>query len=214
MTHPNSAADVWLVRHPETDWNRDRRYQGRSDRPFTDRGRAQLQAIAEVFREIPVGVIVTSGLQRTDAVAKAIGSCREHTQLTKDDRWCEIDHGRWEGLTYLEVRERFGDHAGKRLEAPCHFDAHGGETLAQLADRVARAWDALPRAVNGCCVIVSHATPIQALLCHLLQMPLDRYWQLRIDLASLTRITRHSEGAVIQSTNRMVMTLPEVNRHG
>jgi broad specificity phosphatase PhoE len=105
-------------------------------------------------------------------------------------------------MAYLEVREWFGRHAAERLQAPCRLRAHGGETLTEVADRVALAWDELPLPADGCCAVVSHATPMQVLLFHLLQMPLDRYWQLRIDLASLTRVMRHPAGAVVQFTNR------------
>jgi 2,3-bisphosphoglycerate-dependent phosphoglycerate mutase/probable phosphoglycerate mutase len=202
---------VWLVRHTETDWNRSGRYQSHSDRPLTRRGVAHLRAVAESFRTARVALVVSTGLVRTDRLAAAIAGQHEHAAHVRDRCWAEVDHGRWEGLTYAEVAEQFGDSATERFRDTCRSRAHGGETLEELAARVWRAWQELPRTEEGACVVVAHATPIQALLCRILQIPLDRYWQMRIDLGSISHVRIDTAGPSVQSLNH-VPQLPVRNR--
>jgi 2,3-bisphosphoglycerate-dependent phosphoglycerate mutase/probable phosphoglycerate mutase len=194
--------DLWLVRHTETDWNESRRYQGRADRPLTRRGLDHVAAVAARFRGVPVALVVSSGLARTDALAAAIATQAPGARRACDPRWQEIDHGTWEGLTYGEVLARFGASATARFDDPWRWDGHSGETLCALSRRVDAAWDALCRVHEpGGCVIVSHATPIQLLLCRLLQLPPDRYAEIRIDLGGITHLEIHPSGAIAASIN-------------
>jgi 2,3-bisphosphoglycerate-dependent phosphoglycerate mutase/probable phosphoglycerate mutase len=211
MKDQKPAGAVWLVRHTETDWNRSGRYQSHSNRPLTRRGVAQLRAVAASFRTARVGMVVSTGLVRTDRLAVAIAGQHEHARHVRDKRWTEVNHGRWEGLTYAEVGERFGESATERFRDSCRSRAHGGETLEELADRVWRAWQELPRTEEGGCVVVAHATPIQALLCRILQIPLERYRQIRIDLGSISHVRIDSAAPSVQSLNH-VPPLPVGNR--
>lgn len=208
MKDEEPAADVWLVRHTETDWNRSGRYQSRSDRPLTRRGVAHLEAVAEFFREARVALVVSSGLLRSDRLARAIADRHEGgATLVRDERWAEVDHGRWEGFTYAEVIERFGEGAAERFREPSRSRVHGGETLDGLAERVSAAWEELPRLQSKGCVVVTHATPIQALVCRILHVPLECYWQIRIDLGGITCVQVHGAGATIRFVN-CVPSLP------
>jgi 2,3-bisphosphoglycerate-dependent phosphoglycerate mutase/probable phosphoglycerate mutase len=194
-----AAADIWLVRHTETDWNHRSRYQSRSDRPLTRRGRAHLGAVAGFFRDACVTQVVSSGISRTDRLGQVIADQHPHAALLRDARWAEVDHGRWEGLTHSQVIERFGDGATKRFRQPARSRVHGGETLYTLAQRVSAAWEEVLRSQTEGCVVVAHATPIQVLLCRILHMPLDRYWQIRIHLGGITCVQVHKAGARLGS---------------
>ena len=202
--------DVWLVRHTETDWNEQRRYQGPSDRPLTRAGETHVPAIAAFFRGAPIAAVTSTGLERTDALARAIAAQVGVATITTDARWREVDHGTWEGLTYAEVLEQFGPSAGARNDAPWSWNGHGGETLAMTFERVRAAWDELaPADRGGGRLIVSHATPIQLLLCHLLHVPPTQYWQIRIDLGGITHLKIFPSGAIAQFVNRVSIVQSE-----
>jgi alpha-ribazole phosphatase len=196
--HPRS---VWLVRHGQTDWNLARRYLGVSDRPLTLYGMRQASALARFFNARKVDVIVHSGLARTEAVAQAITGHRQ-IPVVREAQWGEVSHGRWEGLTYQEVMRLFRAEAQARMGDPVNNAPEDGETLSMLAERVSAAWAALGEQYPGQrIVVVTHAAPIQAMLCALTHMPLAEYWRWRIDLGSATGIDCYPGTSIIRAVN-------------
>ncbi|WP_026369363.1 histidine phosphatase family protein [Kallotenue papyrolyticum] len=197
--------DVWLVRHPQTDWNRARRYQSRSDRPLTALGEAQARALAHRLRRLSFAAIVTSGQRRCDAVVELVAAQQPgRGHLLRDARWREADHGAWEGLTAREVLARFPAQAQARWGDPWRSRAHGGESGADVWTRVQAACAQLLRDFDGGRVlIVTHATPIQLLLCALLGLPFERSWQWRIDTGSLTNLDLYPSGAIVRTINSL-----------
>ena len=98
---------ILLVRHGETEWNLQRRYQGRSDSPLTATGVAQAHAIGQLLGALPEtqsARIISSPLGRAQATAKII---RQHfaaaPELRFDDRLRELSLGSWDGLTYSDI---------------------------------------------------------------------------------------------------------------
>ena len=98
---------ILLVRHGETEWNLQRRYQGRSDSPLTERGIAQAHAMGRLLGTLPdasYARIVSSPLGRARRTADII---RDHLRpapgLRLDERLCELSLGSWDGLTYREI---------------------------------------------------------------------------------------------------------------
>ena len=99
-------AELILVRHGETDWNRDRRYQGHADPPLNDAGRVQAEQLAESLETLELDAIYTSDLRRAAETAEIIGAGRG-IPIVHDPGLREIDVGSWSGLTREEIEERF-----------------------------------------------------------------------------------------------------------
>jgi 2,3-bisphosphoglycerate-dependent phosphoglycerate mutase/probable phosphoglycerate mutase len=194
---------IWLVRHGQTDLNKARRYQGTSDSPLTDYGLRQTAALAWRLRRIPFTSAIISPYSRTRTVAATILAGRA-VPLTEDARWDELHHGRWEGLNYREVRSRFPAEAAARFADALHGRADGGESLAEVAQRVLAAWAALLRERSGERVlVVTHATPIQLLLCATSRLPLEQYWRWRIDLSSITALDSYNGTLIVRMVNEV-----------
>jgi broad specificity phosphatase PhoE len=98
---------ILLVRHGETEWNRERRNQGRLDSPLTERGIAQAHAIGRLIRNLPnasAARIVVSPLGRARRTAEIICEHLDHApELGLDNRLRELSTGSWDGLTYTEI---------------------------------------------------------------------------------------------------------------
>ena len=101
---------ILLVRHGETEWNLQRRYQGRSDSALTTTGIAQAHAIGRLVDTLPeakAARIIASPLGRAQRTAEII---REHfavaPKLQFDDRLRDLSLGSWDGLTYTEIAAR------------------------------------------------------------------------------------------------------------
>jgi alpha-ribazole phosphatase len=194
---------VWLVRHGQTDWNLARRYLSESDRPLTAYGLRQAAALGAFFATRKIDAIIHSGLARTEHVARAICGSRAIPVLG-DARWRETSHGQWEGLTYREVMRRFPENAAQRFADPLDAAPMGGESLGALDTRVAEAWSALGDAFPAQrLVIVTHATPIQAILCHLTGVPLAEHWRWRADLGSATGVDCYASTTIVRAVNVM-----------
>lgn len=193
---------VWFVRHGQTHYNLERRYQSRADSPLTAYGRQQMAALAVRLRRIPFTVALASPSQRTRLAAAAILEGRRGVNVRLEPGWAETNHGGWEGLTYREVLARFPEEAQARWADGVHGRAAGGESLAEVHARVASAWQTLLREHQGGRVLVAtHATPIQLVLCASFGLPASEHWHWRIDLGSLTCLDVYAAGAIVRTVN-------------
>src|SRR5690348_14779444 len=95
---------ILLVRHGETPWNREGRYQGRTDVPLSEVGEAQAAALGARLARVPLAVAVASPLSRARRTAEAVLAGRSPaTTLELDPGLLEISHGGWEGKLASEV---------------------------------------------------------------------------------------------------------------
>lgn len=147
-----------LVRHGETDWNRDRRVQGQTDIPLNETGRRQALALSAELNGRAFAAVYSSDLVRAYETATILAEPRSLTVIPVP-ALREKDFGSWEGLTDAEVLRRF-PHA---LAGPWG-DA---ETSAEVSTRVVAAVSEIVAAHAGDAVlVVTHGGPIRALLRH------------------------------------------------
>jgi probable phosphoglycerate mutase len=99
---------IVLVRHGETDWNRENRFQGHADPPRNEAGRAQSREVAEQLVAERVTIVYTSPLQRAHETARILAA-RLDLDVRVSDALEEVDVGSWSGLTRAEVEARFPD---------------------------------------------------------------------------------------------------------
>ncbi len=154
------ATTVLLARHGETDWNRERRWQGHADTPLNERGRDQARALAALVRDDPPQPLYASDLRRARETAEILAAGLELPVLL-DRRLREVDVGEWSGLTTAEVELRYPDGVERRRsgatgwESGESFDAMSARILAVLAElSLAHAGERV--------VVVSHGGPMRA----------------------------------------------------
>lgn len=166
---PASPPPLYVMRHGETDWNATGRYQGRSDRPLSERGRVQAGALGEALAVALAG----DGMAPWDAdfVSSPLGRCIETMNIVRralrveagtvriEPNFAEVSYGAWEGLTEVEIHTRDGAHYVARQADPEHIAPPGGESFGALRLRVASGLAGLERPT----VIVCHAGVISAL---------------------------------------------------
>jgi len=151
-----------LARHGETDWNRERRWQGHADRPLNTRGRQQAGDLSEQLASFRLDAIYASDLRRAIATAAAVAEVRG-LKVTERQQLREVDVGSWSGLTGSEVRER--DPQGLALWERGETGWSDGETHADMRERVLAEVHRIGRLhVAETVLIVSHGGPIRAVL--------------------------------------------------
>ena len=158
----------YIIRHGQTDWNLQGRWQGKADIPLNDAGRAQAQRLAGYLhrRRIRFDSIYNSDLLRAWETATVIAE-RLDVAPTPLPALREIDVGAWSGLTRDEVQTRFHD-LWERLRSGEDVPRGGsGETFGQLYDRVIGAVEQLMHKRPGQTIaLVTHGGPARALLLH------------------------------------------------
>ena len=128
--------ELLLVRHGETDWNRDRRFQGHADPPLNETGREQAHALAAELTSEGIELVYTSDLARAVETAEIVAArLGADVRSMRDLR--EIDVGEWQGLTWQEIEERYPD--GARSWRARGYGWETGETYEELGDRVVAA---------------------------------------------------------------------------
>ena len=209
MTGVSRHTVCWLIRHGQTTWNRERRYLSRTNLPLNAFGHEQAAAVAWRLRRQPLTAVIHSDLRYTGQTAAAIAARDKAPQIEADRDWREADQGHWEGLTYRELMERYPEEAQARFADPWSVAPAGGETLAGMKGRVLAAWRELLRCHDGGRIaIVTHAGPIQLLLCELLGIATSRCWQLRIDLGSVSGIDLYPSAAIVRFVNEVPSLRP------
>ena len=153
---------IVLVRHGETDWNRDSRFQGRADPPLNDTGRVQARALAAALSTESFAAAYTSPLRRAVETA-AILAEESGVGAVPDGSLMEVDVGSWSGLTRTEVEARFPEGFARWIEYGHGWD--DGETYDELGTRVvAGLLNIGARHLDVAVLAVTHGGPIRSAL--------------------------------------------------
>jgi probable phosphoglycerate mutase len=174
--------NLLLVRHGETSWNREGRYQGRTDVPLSPDGEAQVRALGKRLAHVPIAIAIASPLARTRGTAMAIVEGRD-VVLETDPALLEISHGQWEGQLASDIELSHAELLGTWRTRPDR-DVPAGPGAETLGDVEARAWPVLVRTcarlgADDTALIVAHDAVNRVLLCRVLGLPLTRVWMFR-----------------------------------
>lgn len=175
-----------LVRHGETMWNRENRVLGQNEVELNETGRKQAERLALAFKDEKVAAIYCSPLRRARETAEEIARFHE-LPVVADDALMEIDAGELDGLTFDEMRERYGEFLEQWLRDATAIAMPGGESMGQLQQR---AWAGVERIVSAhpdeTVIVVSHSFAIQSIICKALGMALSNFRRLRLNVGSLS----------------------------
>ena len=161
-----------LVRHGQTDWNVDERWQGHSDIPLNPAGLEQARRLAEKLAGQHFKAIYSSDLQRATQTAEVIGTSLGLAYQT-DPRLREINLGQWEGMLVSDVRLQFSTAWEERQRNPLNARAPGGETLPEVAARLEQAFNDIASTYpTGKVLVVSHGLAMKAMVCLARRLPL------------------------------------------
>ncbi|HHU60979.1 MAG: histidine phosphatase family protein [Bacillota bacterium] len=170
---------VILVRHGETVWNLEQRYQGQLDSPLSKQGIIQTEQVAKALSKRVIDVIYCSDLLRARKTAEKIGEYHNLVPYS-DSRLREIKFGVWEGLTRAEVMEKYNDIYKARFEDGLNIRVPGGELPGELLERFAGFLEEkISKHQNQTIVIVSHGAALRVIIASLLHIPLEKSYCLR-----------------------------------
>ena len=222
MRNGHKGPRLLLVRHGETEWNRNGQFQGQIDVPLNENGRSQGQKAAAFLANISLDAAYTSFMARPKETAEII--LKHHPQLTLQsvNELQEISHGEWEGKFETEIEAGYPGMLHQWQTEPETVQMPGGENLQQVWHRAIMAWKQIVEAHSGSdrvqtILVVAHDAINKAILCQVVGLGPEAFWRFKqgngavsvidypdgIDstpVLSAANITTHLSGSVLDKT--------------
>ncbi|WP_017623540.1 bifunctional RNase H/acid phosphatase [Nocardiopsis chromatogenes] len=185
-----------LLRHGETPMSVEKRFAGTGDIGLTDVGREQARRAARGLAGTGIEVVVSSPLRRTMDTARIVAE-ELGLEVEPEEGLRETDFGEWEGMTFGEVQERRPEDLARWLADP-EVAPPGGESLAAAVRRAGEGRDKVAARHRGRKVlVVTHVTPIKALVAQALGAPVEALYRMHVDVSSVTRVDVFSDGPML-----------------
>lgn len=219
------ALRLLLVRHGETHWNREGRFQGQRDIALNENGKMQGQQAADFLQDVQIDFALSSPMLRPRETAELILEQHPQVSLDVEPAFCEISHGTWEGRLVSEIEADYPGELERWRSHPETVQMPEGENLQQVWDRSNIAWNAVvkkaiaqrdpenPSMPVG--LVVAHDAVNKVILCNVVGSTADKIWNFKqgngavsvIDYAEDGRptlqamnITTHLAGGILDQT--------------
>ncbi|MEB3201104.1 MAG: histidine phosphatase family protein [Synechococcaceae cyanobacterium] len=195
-----------LVRHGETDWNRQGRFQGQIDIPLNSNGLSQADAAGRFLAEVPLQKAFSSPMARPRQTAERILASHPAVELSFDDGLVEIGHGLWEGQLESEIAATWPELLSDWKRAPHTVQMPDGETIHDVWQRALAAWNGIAGSLDPgeTALVVAHDAVNKTILCALLGLGPEAIWAVKQGNGGVTVIDYPSGGdglPVISSLN-------------
>jgi alpha-ribazole phosphatase/probable phosphoglycerate mutase len=193
---------VYLARHGEVEGAAEGRFFGHADVPLSAHGRVQADALAALLGAEPVEAVYASDLCRARDSAAPLAR-RRGVAVVALPELREMAMGRWERLTFAEMRAREPDAVARWLADTVAVPFPGGESLDDLRRRVVPAVEALvARPAGSRVVVVAHGGTNRVILAEALGLPLANALRLGQDYAAVSLVEYAPRGTTVHWLNR------------
>ena len=195
------ALRLFVVRHGETAWTRERRYTGGRDIGLSEAGRRQCEAVARTLASSVPAAVYASPLERARASAEIVA--KPHPLAVEvEGAFREMAFGDWEGLTRQEVAARFPDDYECWRTTPARFRRPGAEALGAVAARVDEGLAELRAAHEGATVIlVTHAVVVRLIVLAALGLGPERLWTVDATPAGISELEYRDDWVTLHRMN-------------
>ena len=190
-------ASFVLIRHGETDWNVEGRYQGQADPPLNEKGFKQAELLAEKLIIYKLDILYTSPLSRAKQTAEVVAK-KFHLLIEEEPRFMEINQGDWQTKLRADIERIYPELFSRWETTPWDVNPPNGEHLLEVKERVlAGLNDAIRLNPNKQIGIVTHRIPIALIkmqyqnldpdIVRTIQLPNTYFEEIKIDNLSYRR---------------------------
>lgn len=167
---------LYVARHGETEWNVEKRMQGRLDSELTAKGKREALLLGERLKGTDFQQIFSSPSRRTLESAELVRAGRD-IPLTTDERLLEIHLGAWQGKTEAELKELFPSQFHSYWNQPGSYENQEGERFIDVKKRVSEFLEDLERQFpSGNVLLITHGVVIKALYLICRDVPVEEIW--------------------------------------
>ncbi len=174
-------ARLILVRHGETDWNRQGRFQGQIDIPLNRNGKSQASAAGEFLKNTQIDQAYSSSMSRPKQTAEEILKYHPGVKLKLKEGLLEIGHGLWEGKLESEIKAAWSELLETWHDSPEKVQMPEGENITGVWERAVKCWQTICDSLctNETALVVAHDAVNKTILCHLLGLNPSDIWMVK-----------------------------------
>ena len=200
---------IILVRHGETNWNKEGRFQGQIDIPLNEKGKDQASKASKYLEEIKFTKAFSSSMKRPYETAKIILK-NKNIKIEKIQSLVEISHGLWEGKLEEEIKLSWPEMLKDWHEKPESVTMPNGESIKQVSDRTISAWNQIcnSQQENDTTLLVAHDAVNKTLICHILGLSYSDIWMIKQGNGGITVID------IFKNKNNVLSSLNITNHLG
>jgi broad specificity phosphatase PhoE len=179
----SEGLEIWWIRHGESLWNRQGRWQGHSDIDLSPVGEEQARKLSRRLESIAFDRVYSSDLRRARHTAELALPCQPPQA---DQRLRELHFGSFEGRSSDEFDEEAREQLQQWLRDPFGLRIPGGESMSDVRHRVGQWFEQLPSV--GRLAVFTHGGVIRSEIWHIVGPPQENRWTVQIENTSITRI--------------------------
>ena len=172
---------IILVRHGETDWNKDGRFQGQIDIPLNSNGKSQACKASKYLNKVKFDKAYSSSMKRPYETAELILGLKNKLKIEKINNLVEISHGLWEGKLEKEIKQNWPKMLKEWHQHPERVKMPEGESIEEVSKRSILAWESIckKQREDDITLVVAHDAVNKTLLCHLLGLDYSKIWLIK-----------------------------------
>jgi len=195
-----------LIRHGETDWNKEEKFRGQIDVPLNETGIAQAKLLADYLKDTHIEAIYSSPLKRALRTAEIIAGYHD-VKIKTSAGLIDFNYGQWQGLSHKEVRDKY----------PGLYDAWinnklirvpGGESLDNVRTRSFSLVKQVVTKYNDAIALVSHRVTNKVLICALLGLKNSHFWNIKLDNCGITTFLYENKRFILDKHNETSFLRP------
>ena len=189
---PSQIGDsrIFLIRHGETNWNKEGRFQGQIDIPLNHNGKNQARKTFEYLKNISFNKAFSSSMNRPYETAQIILQNNKDIKIKKIDSLVEISHGLWEGKLEEEIKEKWPLLLKNWRDKPEEVIMPEGESIKKVSERSIEAFNkiCLLQKNNDLTLLVAHDAVNKTLICNILGLNYSNIWMIKQGNGGITVI--------------------------
>ena len=189
---PDQIGDsrIFLVRHGETNWNKEGRFQGQINIPLNNNGKDQAKKASEFLKDVNFNKAFSSSMDRPYETAKIILQNNSELEIRKIEKLVEISHGLWEGKLEKEIKKQWPELLKDWHENPEKVIMPEGECIADVSKRSVKAWEeiCITQKNKDLTLLVAHDAVNKTLICNLLGIDFSNIWMIKQGNGGITII--------------------------
>ncbi|MBI5119189.1 histidine phosphatase family protein [Candidatus Poribacteria bacterium] len=192
---------ICLIRHGQTDWNKEKIFRGRADVPLNERGRAEARALSLHLEHVGATACYSSPLSRAVETAEIVAA--PHSLSVKlEEGLTDMDYGKWQGLPDADAASRFPEMYHQWHETPHRVKFPNGESLAMVKKRVMNSLSLIVSSHPETTVFVTaHRVVCKVVMCVSLGLPSSAFWRIRQDNCAFNVIEFSEDNSTVALMN-------------
>ncbi len=181
---------IFLIRHGETNWNKEGRFQGQIDIPLNDNGKDQARKTCKYLKDINFNKAFSSSMNRPYETAQIILENNKELKIIKIDSLAEISHGLWEGKLEAEINKEWPNLLKNWHDKPAEVIMPEGESIRDVSKRSIEAFKKiyLSQKDNDLTLLVAHDAVNKTLICNMLSIDCSNIWMIKQGNGGITVI--------------------------